>query len=326
MAAIAPAVLRHRVSPNFHADRRRPVRGRPRGETARRRPPHGRRRPRVAPRPDRPLNPAGLSRILPPARPVRGSASPVRPPVMPRRVQLYDTTLRDGSQGEGVNFSVQDKLQITQRLDELGFDFVEGGYPLSNPKDAEVLRAGPRPGPEARDRLRVRHDPPAGRRRGGRHRVEGPRRGGDGRRHGRRQDVGPARHRGPPRGPGGEPGDDRRLRRLSVRRGEAGDLRRGSTFSTATGPTRSSPSTRCGPRPRPGRRFAFCATRTAAACRGSSPKPSPRRRPNCPAPSAFTVTTTPTWPRRTPWRRWRRGRCRSRGRSTASASGAATRI
>ena len=59
---------------------------------------------------------------------------------MPRRVQLYDTTLRDGSQGEGVNFSVQDKLQIARRLDELGFDFVEGGYPLSNPKDAEFFR------------------------------------------------------------------------------------------------------------------------------------------------------------------------------------------
>ena len=58
---------------------------------------------------------------------------------MPRRVQLYDTTLRDGSQGEGVNFSVQDKLQIALRLDELGFDFIEGGYPLSNPKDAEFF-------------------------------------------------------------------------------------------------------------------------------------------------------------------------------------------
>ena len=59
---------------------------------------------------------------------------------MSSRVQLYDTTLRDGSQGEGVNFSVQDKLQIARRLDELGFDFVEGGYPLSNPKDAEFFR------------------------------------------------------------------------------------------------------------------------------------------------------------------------------------------
>ncbi len=55
-------------------------------------------------------------------------------------VQIYDTTLRDGSQGEGVNFSLQDKLLITARLDELGFDFIEGGYPLSNPKDAEYFR------------------------------------------------------------------------------------------------------------------------------------------------------------------------------------------
>jgi 2-isopropylmalate synthase len=55
------------------------------------------------------------------------------------RVQIYDTTLRDGSQGEGVNFSLQDKLLITQKLDELGFDFIEGGYPLSNPKDAEYF-------------------------------------------------------------------------------------------------------------------------------------------------------------------------------------------
>src|SRR3954469_22066441 len=57
------------------------------------------------------------------------------------RIQIYDTTLRDGSQGEGVNFSLHDKLLITRKLDELGVDFVEGGYPLSNPKDAEYLRA-----------------------------------------------------------------------------------------------------------------------------------------------------------------------------------------
>jgi len=57
------------------------------------------------------------------------------------RVELYDTTLRDGSQGEGVNFSVHDKIAITMRLDELGFDYIEGGYPLSNPKDAEYFRA-----------------------------------------------------------------------------------------------------------------------------------------------------------------------------------------
>jgi 2-isopropylmalate synthase len=56
------------------------------------------------------------------------------------RVQIYDTTLRDGAQGEGVNFSLQDKLLIARRLDECGFNFVEGGYPLSNPKDAEFFQ------------------------------------------------------------------------------------------------------------------------------------------------------------------------------------------
>src|SRR6476659_9507227 len=56
------------------------------------------------------------------------------------RVFVYDTTLRDGSQGEGVNFSLQDKLLITRKLDELGVDFIEGGYPLSNPKDFEYFR------------------------------------------------------------------------------------------------------------------------------------------------------------------------------------------
>jgi 2-isopropylmalate synthase len=56
------------------------------------------------------------------------------------RITIYDTTLRDGSQGEGVNFSLQDKLRITQRLDELGVDFIEGGYPLSNPKDFEYFQ------------------------------------------------------------------------------------------------------------------------------------------------------------------------------------------
>jgi 2-isopropylmalate synthase len=56
------------------------------------------------------------------------------------RISIYDTTLRDGSQGEGVNFSLQDKLNLTRRLDELGVDFIEGGYPLSNPKDFEYFQ------------------------------------------------------------------------------------------------------------------------------------------------------------------------------------------
>jgi 2-isopropylmalate synthase len=54
-------------------------------------------------------------------------------------VQLYDTTLRDGAQEEGISFSVEDKLKICQKLDELGIDFIEGGWPGSNPKDSEFF-------------------------------------------------------------------------------------------------------------------------------------------------------------------------------------------
>ncbi len=61
-----------------------------------------------------------------------------------RQIQIYDTTLRDGTQGEGVSFSLQDKLQITERLDEIGFDFIEGGYPAINEKDAEYFQRVPR--------------------------------------------------------------------------------------------------------------------------------------------------------------------------------------
>jgi len=53
----------------------------------------------------------------------------------PQRIEIYDTTLRDGTQGEGFNLSLQDKLQIAQKLDYLGVDYIEGGFPLSNPKD-----------------------------------------------------------------------------------------------------------------------------------------------------------------------------------------------
>ena len=54
-------------------------------------------------------------------------------------VELYDTTLRDGSQGEGVNFSVADKLRIAERIDAFGIHYIEGGWPGSNPKDIEFF-------------------------------------------------------------------------------------------------------------------------------------------------------------------------------------------
>lgn len=52
-------------------------------------------------------------------------------------IQIYDTTLRDGLQGEGVFFSVEDKIRVVQAIDELGLDYIEGGWPGSNPKDLE---------------------------------------------------------------------------------------------------------------------------------------------------------------------------------------------
>jgi len=54
-------------------------------------------------------------------------------------VKLYDTTLRDGAQSEGISFSVVDKLHIVQKLDELGIHYIEGGWPGANPKDAEFF-------------------------------------------------------------------------------------------------------------------------------------------------------------------------------------------
>src|SRR5262245_23691495 len=55
------------------------------------------------------------------------------------KIKIYDTTLRDGTQGEGVSFSVEDKLMIARKLDELGVDYIEGGWPGSNVKDAEFF-------------------------------------------------------------------------------------------------------------------------------------------------------------------------------------------
>src|ERR1700693_5748477 len=56
-----------------------------------------------------------------------------------RRIVIYDTTLRDGAQGPAVSFSAADKVRIARALDGLGFDYVEGGFPGSNPKDEEFF-------------------------------------------------------------------------------------------------------------------------------------------------------------------------------------------
>ena len=59
---------------------------------------------------------------------------------MPREIKVYDTTLRDGTQGEGVSFSMEDKVRIAQRLDALGVHYIEGGWPGSNPKDLRFFK------------------------------------------------------------------------------------------------------------------------------------------------------------------------------------------
>src|SRR5215471_7281382 len=58
---------------------------------------------------------------------------------LPASVDIFDTTLRDGAQFEGISLSVEDKLRIAEQLDWLGVRWIEGGYPQANPRDAEFF-------------------------------------------------------------------------------------------------------------------------------------------------------------------------------------------
>ena len=55
-------------------------------------------------------------------------------------IYLYDTTLRDGTQGENITFSADEKVKIALRLDDIGIHYIEGGWPGSNPKDADFFK------------------------------------------------------------------------------------------------------------------------------------------------------------------------------------------
>ena len=73
-----------------------------------------------------------------------GPASHSAPlPVMPEAVDIFDTTLRDGSQQEGLSLTVDDKLRVAEQLDHLGVAFIEGGWPGANPKDEEFFARAP---------------------------------------------------------------------------------------------------------------------------------------------------------------------------------------
>ncbi|MDP6911301.1 MAG: hypothetical protein QF777_07005 [Acidimicrobiales bacterium] len=72
-------------------------------------------------------------------------------PTLPKAVEIYDTTLRDGAQLEGISLTVDDKLRIAEQLDRLGVHYIEGGWP-GEPHGRRVLRARPhRTGPPALD-------------------------------------------------------------------------------------------------------------------------------------------------------------------------------
>ena len=86
---------------------------------------------------------------------------PSRSAAMSARIELYDTTLRDGMQGEGMSLSAGEKLRVAHRLDELGLDLIEAGFPSSNPKELELFGLLARRVVRARPDLRLRDDPPA---------------------------------------------------------------------------------------------------------------------------------------------------------------------
>ena len=64
-------------------------------------------------------------------------------PELPEAVDIFDTTLRDGSQQEGLSLTVDDKLRVAEQLDHLGVTYIEGGWPGANPKDDEFFRRAP---------------------------------------------------------------------------------------------------------------------------------------------------------------------------------------
>ena len=96
--------------------------------------------------------------------PTRTGHGPLTPMTTPTStaVTLYDTTLRDGTQGENITLSLADKLRVARMLDEYGFPFIEGGWPGSNPKDIEFFAAARKDALAARRSSRPsgQHAPP----------------------------------------------------------------------------------------------------------------------------------------------------------------------
>ena len=149
---------------------------------------------------------------------------------MKPQVEIYDTTLRDGSQGEGINFSVADKLRIAEKLDAFGVHYIEGGWPGSNPKDIEFFAQAKTTQIQECAARRLRLDAQKGRaRRAGRPGAPAHR-GRNARRHDLRQDLHAARQGSPALHAGGKSRDDRRHRALPERPRQIRHLRRRTCF------------------------------------------------------------------------------------------------
>ena len=180
---------------------------------------------------------------------------------------VYDTTLRDGAQQEGLNLSVADKLTIARQLDGLGVGYIEGGWPGANPKDTEFFR-------RAREELDltpraargVRRHPACRRTRRRRPAGRGAARLRCRRRHAGRQVARPPRRAGAAHHARGEPRDGARHRHPPARGGPDGLPRRRALLRRLPRPTGRTRSRCCAPPPRRAPRSSRCATPTAACC------------------------------------------------------------
>ena len=191
---------------------------------------------------------------------------------MARLVKIYDTTLRDGAQGEDISFSVEDKLRIAQRLDGLGVPLHRGRL-----AGLEPARRASSSGGSATCRSSTRRSPPSARRAGPASRAADgpepaalrPRRDARGRPSSARR--WPPRTRGAPHHAGREPRDDRRLGALPQAARRRRSSSTPSTSSTASRRPATTRSRACARPPRPAPTLVASATRTAARCRTRSP-------------------------------------------------------
>ncbi len=143
----------------------------------------------------------------------------------PSKITLYDTTLRDGAQGEGIHFSLADKLRIAQRLDAFGMDYIEGGWPAPT-RRTSISPRGAQAEIQAREARRLRQHPPR-KHAGGEGSAGRPAaRCRHARRHAGLQDLHAPRHRDPAHHAGGKPGHDPRHRRAPGEERPRSHLRR----------------------------------------------------------------------------------------------------